>query len=203
MENNKSRKYGLILCLLVIILSIFLFTFKLGSDAIIDYDEGIYAQVTFQTIKSDDLLTLKIDKPWFEKPPLYLWTVIASEKIFSSSEFSVRLPSAIAGILTVILVMLIMYEITTNLYVSSLGGLILTLTPTFVEAGRQLRFDVPVTLAIVLSIYSFIKARKNPWWYIGIGVGIGVLSLYISSMVFFRFICSKREVSLFQIGKYT
>ncbi len=172
--KENIRRPGMLLCIGVVLVSSFLFLFRLGSEAIIDYDEGIYAQVIDRTVESGDLLTLKMDKPWFEKPPLYMWAAMVSEKLFSSSEFSLRLPSALAGILTVIVTMLIAYEITGNLLIAALAGAILSLTGGFVEAGRQLRLDVPVTLAVVFSFYSFLKGQRRPWWYVGVGIGMGI-----------------------------
>lgn len=172
------KKFGVVLCLAVVCFSSFLFLFKLGNEAIQDYDEGIYAQVITNTEQSGNLLTLQKDGPWFEKPPLYFWEAMAAEKIFSSPEFSFRFPAALAGILTVVFVMLLAFEIGGDFYLTTLSGLILTLTPAFLEAGRQIRLDVSVVFWIVFSVYCFIKAQKNQKWYLGVlpGVALGLLT---------------------------
>ena len=178
-------KYSVILCVIVACLASGLFLFRLGNEAIQDYDEGIYAQVINNTAQSGDFLTLKKDGPWFEKPPLYIWEAMVSEKIFSSPELAMRLPAALAGILTVILIMLIAYEISSSGYLAAASGLILTLTPAFIEAGRQIRFDVPVTAFIVFSIYCFIKGQQNKKWWLGIGIGIALGVMMKSVIGFF------------------
>lgn len=190
MLDELSKKYGFILCIFVFILVNFLFLFRLGNEAIIDYDEGIYSQVIESTANSDNPILLSKYGPYFEKPPLYFWSAIAINKIFESPELAYRLPSAIAGIVAVLLVMLIIYGLTGNLFLAGLGGLVLTTTPTFLEAGRQVRLDVPVTTGILFGVYSFIMARRKPIWYLGIGVGIaiGFMTKLVVGLFVFGFI---------------
>lgn len=171
-ENIKS--FGVWLCIIVITLSSFIFLFNLQKNAIVDYDEGIYAQVIERTLESGNIFNLKIDTYWFEKPPLYIWLSIFSSEIFSNVEFAYRFPSAFTGILSVLIVILITYHVTKSYFSASLSGLILTLTPSFIEAGRQIRFDVPVTMSILFSTLCLIKGKENKIWYLGIGIGIGL-----------------------------
>src|SRR5260370_9082896 len=42
--------------------------------------------------------------PWFEKPPLLYWMMMASYRVFGISEFSARLGPAICGLLTAVFV---------------------------------------------------------------------------------------------------
>ena len=38
--------------------------------------------------------------PWFEKPPLLYWMMMASYRVFGVTEFAARLGPAICGLLT-------------------------------------------------------------------------------------------------------
>jgi len=168
--------FGLLLCA-----SSFFLLFELGSFPLVDYDEAIYAQVISDTQNAGDFLTLRTpDGPWFQKPPLYFWLAMESEKFFGPSEFALRFPSAILGIAAIILTCLIAFELSSNTYIALIAGTILLTTGSFLEASRQLRLDVPVTTAILFALYSFVRARKNQKWYLGVAIGIGIGVLFKS-----------------------
>jgi 4-amino-4-deoxy-L-arabinose transferase-like glycosyltransferase len=101
----------------LIALSLFFFLFRLGSQALYDYDEAHYAQVIQQTLKSDDLFTFKrLGSEWFEKPPLLLWLTMASVKAFGESEFAMRLPTALFGVAAVMGAYLLVFYLTKNFW---------------------------------------------------------------------------------------
>ena len=52
---------------------------------LVDYDEATYAKVVVDTLHTGQVTDLyHFDKPWFEKPPLYLWMAVGSVKLFGS-----------------------------------------------------------------------------------------------------------------------
>ncbi|MFY9462254.1 MAG: glycosyltransferase family 39 protein [Candidatus Sungiibacteriota bacterium] len=140
-----------------------------------DADEATYAMVTREMIESGDFMTLTLfGEPWVDKPPLLFWLMAGSAKIFGLNEFALRLPSAIFGILAVVFTMGIIWELTKNKEATALGGLILVLFPLFLAAARNVRMDVPVTAAILGSLYFFIRGRTVSLYLIGFGVALGV-----------------------------
>ncbi len=161
---------------LIVILASLLFLFNLGQGAFRDYDEALYAEVIHDTEVSGDPFTLQyFGAPWINnKPPLYFWSAMVAEKVIPTKELAYRLPSAISGILCIILVMLIAYELSQSYAVASMAGAILMASPMFLYAARQLRLDVPVTSAILFSGYSFIRGLRDERWYAGIGIGIAI-----------------------------
>ena len=191
--DNALPAYAWYLICLIIVVSFSLFLFQLGSHAFIDYDELTYAQVIDNTLQSGTVLTLSRHRsPWFDKPPLYYWSAMAAGNLFENKEIAYRLPSALTGILSVVLVMLIAFELTESYVAAIIAGAILCTSPLFLEAGRQLRLDVPVTAAILFAVYSFIRGLKDPRWYMGVGVGIAlgiltksVIGLFPLGFIFF------------------
>src|SRR5262245_40023500 len=146
--SNWTPQHYLIV--LVTVVSCFLFLYQLGEHSFVDYDEASYAQVIDNTLSSGNLLTLnRLGNLWFDKPPLYYWSSMVVGTFVEHKEIAYRLPSAIAGILSVVLVMLIAYELTESYVAAIIAGAILCTSPLFLEAGRQLRLDVPVTAAIL------------------------------------------------------
>jgi 4-amino-4-deoxy-L-arabinose transferase-like glycosyltransferase len=75
-------------------------------------------------------------KPWFDKPPLYMWCTAFFYNIFGINEFSVRVTSGLFGIATVLLV-----YIFTKKMVSRNAGILAALTllasPHYLLGGRN------------------------------------------------------------------
>ncbi|MBP9669164.1 MAG: glycosyltransferase family 39 protein [Candidatus Pacebacteria bacterium] len=162
-------------CAATVVLAASFFLFNLGGEAFFDYDEATYARVTVETQQSSDLMTLRLlDRPWFEKPPLYFWLSMFFAEIFPTPEFAYRFSSALAGIGSIILVMLIAYHLTRRYPVACVSGLVLLFSPPFYEAARQMRLDVPVTLTILIAFYAFLKGLERPRWMLGIGLSLAV-----------------------------
>lgn len=186
---SEKRRWVLICTVSLVIASLSLLFVRLGTEPLLDYDEAIYAQVIKNTQDAGQFLTLQgIGSPWFEKPPLYFWLAMGSERVLGKNEFALRLPSVLFALAALLLTCLIALELSGSVPAALLSGGILLSTGSFVEAARQLRLDVPVTAAILFSIYSFVRARKDPRWYAGIAVGIAIGFLLKSVIALFALI---------------
>ncbi len=189
MGLNFTWQKGTIIFLVILIFSSFYFLFNLGKLPLIDWDEAIYADVANNTLTNGNFFTLtRFNEPWFEKPPLYIWLVMGSIKLFGVSEFSLRLPSALLGIVAVVILYFLTLELTGNEILSFFTALILLFSSPFYLFGRQSRMDIPVTAAILFSLLCLIKARKNEKWLIGFGVGIGIGILFKNVIGFLAFL---------------
>ena len=68
-------------------------------------DEGRYAEIAREMAVSGDWVTPRLnDLKYFEKPPLQYWLGAATFNVFGVTEWTARLPSAMAGLLAVIAV---------------------------------------------------------------------------------------------------
>src|SRR5436309_1244284 len=93
---------ALLLCATVMLL------WNLGAHPLKNWDESIYAEVAKEMVRTGDWLTPHWNsRPWFEKPPLYLWLAATSFKLFGITEFAARLPSALSGVGLVAIVYLL------------------------------------------------------------------------------------------------
>ena len=95
------------------------------------------------------------------KPGLYFYTVIPFIAIFDLNEWVVRLPSAIFGILTVILIYFLGKEIFKNKCVGLLSGFLLAISPWHLHFSRGGWETNMATFFITLGIYLFIKGKNN------------------------------------------
>ncbi len=168
-----SVSFGIIFCAVVVFVASFAFLYRLGEKPFWDYDEAIYANVIRDTVASGDVLTLKTGQDvFFDKPPLYFWTSMAADTVFHHPEFSYRLTAALAGIGSVILAMLISYELSGSFIAAGLSGLILLTCAPFLQEGRELRLDVPAAFGILIAVYSFLRGMRSSPWFLGIGIGL-------------------------------
>src|SRR6187401_2270269 len=76
----------------------------LGGVHLFDWDEINFAEISREMIRTNDYLTVQVNyQPFFEKPPLFRWMQVLCMKVFGINEFAARLPHAIEGIITVML----------------------------------------------------------------------------------------------------
>jgi hypothetical protein len=73
----------------------------LGEVHLFDWDEINFAESAREMLVSGNFLSVQIDyEPFWEKPPLFFWLQAMSLKLFSDPEFAARFPNAIAGIIS-------------------------------------------------------------------------------------------------------
>jgi 4-amino-4-deoxy-L-arabinose transferase-like glycosyltransferase len=151
---------GWMLC--PIFLTALIYFLSTTSRGVIDYDEGYYAQVARYMAESGDWVTPRANGVRFlEKPPLLYWITAASFRAFGINEFALRLPTALAVITLVWVVMLIGRRVS-----NEQTGLIAGLSTAF-SAGtflftRESLHDVWLVLFVALAIYAFVEWHLNP-----------------------------------------
>jgi len=95
--HNLSRYF------FVIVLGALLFLPFLGHVHLFDWDEINFAECAREMIVSHDYLKVQIDfKPFWEKPPLFIWMQVLSMKLWGVSEYAARFPNTVMGIVTLL-----------------------------------------------------------------------------------------------------
>lgn len=151
--------------ILLVILSVFLFFWKLDSTYLTNWDEAWYASIARNMAKSGDYITpIYNGKIWFAASPLYLWLEAIWFKLFGVSEFGTRFFSALSSVGSIILIYLIGKKLFSR-NVGIIAGLVLTSSIQFLYRGRTGNLDATLTFFITLAIFAFLKARKKPKWY--------------------------------------
>ncbi len=95
------------------------------------------------------------------KPGLYFYTVIPFVATIGLNEWAVRLPSAIFGILTVILIYFLGKEIFKNRLAGLLSSFLLAISPWHLHFSRGGWETNMATFFMALGIYLFIKSKIN------------------------------------------
>jgi 4-amino-4-deoxy-L-arabinose transferase-like glycosyltransferase len=89
--------------LCIFVFGAILFTHSLGKVPLFDWDEINFAESAREMISTGNYMRVQINyEPFWEKPPFFFWLQAASMHLFGVGEFAARLPNAICGILTLL-----------------------------------------------------------------------------------------------------
>src|SRR5689334_2554604 len=121
-----------------------------------------------------------------DKPPVGFWLQVFSAKLFGFSPFSVLVPQALAGVLSVIL----LYYLVRRHFGKAAGllaALALALSPISVVTNRNNTIDSTLTLVLLLGAWAVIRAAetgKFRWLLlcalcVGLGFNIKMLEAYL------------------------
>ena len=106
------------LSILVVVLAAVLFIPFLGSVHLFDWDEINFAECAREMLVTGEFAGVQINyQPFWEKPPLFIWMQALSMHVFGVNEFAARLPNALCGIAT----LLILFRIGNKLIDSRFG----------------------------------------------------------------------------------
>ncbi|MFA6518140.1 MAG: glycosyltransferase family 39 protein [Candidatus Shapirobacteria bacterium] len=137
------------------------------------WDEGRNAVSALEMIKNGNPIVTYfngIPDTWNTKPPLQIWIVAIMYKIFGVNELALRLPSAIAASLVVILIFGFGLKILKNRWIGLLGALIILSSMGFpdIHIGRTGDYDALLVLFISLgslSFFGYLENKANKWMY--------------------------------------
>ncbi len=121
-----------------------------------------------------------------DKPPLGLWVQALSATIFGFNGFSLLLPQAVAGVLSVALI----YHLVARVFGAGAGlvaALVLALTPISVAANRNNTMDSQLVFTSLLAAWAVSLAIERGKLgrlllcaiWVGIGVNIKMLQAYM------------------------
>jgi 4-amino-4-deoxy-L-arabinose transferase-like glycosyltransferase len=96
------------------------------------------------------------------KPGLYIYTSVPFVALLGLNEFSVRLPSALAGILSVYLIYLITLKLFNSKKLSLASAFVAAIMPWLIYFSRG-AWEVNLSLSLtLLGIYLFLKSFEKP-----------------------------------------
>src|SRR5579872_6205207 len=147
--------------LVLVALAMLVFLTGLGGTRLWDDDETFFAQTAREMFERGDLVV-----PWFNqtlfshKPPFMYWMMIGAYHVFGVTEFASRLPSAIFGIASVLLV----WRLGRILYSPRVGfwaGIVLATSLNFVVIARAATCDAELVVFCTLPIYLFVRGTAT------------------------------------------
>ena len=197
-----ERSWFWLVCLvcLVIVFS------NLGSSALFDPDEGRNAEKAREILLLDDWVTpYENFLPALDKPVFFYWLVAISFKLFGLSEWSARLPSALAGLGCIFLVYRFA-RLQWGLQEGLWSSLVLITSLEFFLFSRIVIFDMTLTFFISLALFSFYAVTQTDdpragkrhclLMYAAMGAGTlvkGPIALVLSGMIIFFYLLVTRK----------
>jgi 4-amino-4-deoxy-L-arabinose transferase-like glycosyltransferase len=114
---------------------------------------------------------------------LYVYSIIPSVAVFGLNEFATRLPAALYGLLTVLIIYFFAKEIFKNKYVGLLSAFLLAISPWHVQLSRTGLEGVMVPFLLSLGLFLFIKGVSGRSQYLLLSAIPFGLSLYAYAIV--------------------
>jgi 4-amino-4-deoxy-L-arabinose transferase-like glycosyltransferase len=200
--------------LLFFLAAFVLYLYGTGRVPLIGPDEPRYAQIAREMLDRGDPVTPTLGgRPWFEKPSLLYWMMMASFTAFGVSEWAARLGPALSGLLTALLVYLTGRRVERKCErkeeASGLGlwsGVALLSSAGMIIFSRGASFDVVVTMTLAAALSSFMmaeladsEAQRRLWlaaFYAAVGVSLlakGLIGIVIPAGVVGAYYLVRRE----------
>lgn len=110
--------------------------------------------------------------------PLYMYLTMPFIAIFGLSEFTIRIPSALLGSLTVIVIYFLSKEIFKNKYAALLSAFLLAISPWTVLSSRQVLQSTPAVFFLSLGFWLLLKGLSARGIFSVLGVICVGLSAY-------------------------
>ncbi len=152
----------------------------LGAGTLWDNSETAYGEVAREVLIYRDPVVMHLNgQPWFVQPPLYFWVAALFAKIFGTSEFALRLPSALA---TIAIVAGVGYGVARvrGGRASIFSSLVASTMLINVIVGRLAIMDAMLDAAIAAAIagtYAALRGSSIAWWYLAwAAAGLGSLT---------------------------
>ena len=171
-----------IILISILVLAAFLRLYNLGSFPALNADEaaiGYNAYSLLETGKDEHGNSWPVHFQSFNdyKPGGYFYLVLPFVKLLGLNEWAVRLPSALLGIFTVLLVYLLVKELFKDETLALTSSFFLSISPWHIHFSRGGWEVNTATFLMTLGFWLFIKFLKRPKLLIPSSVFF-VLSLY-------------------------
>jgi 4-amino-4-deoxy-L-arabinose transferase-like glycosyltransferase len=182
--------------LFLLLLASVIFLARVGTPAIFDDSDAMYAEVPREMVVSGDWLTPHADGVrYLEKPPLLYWLTAVSYRLGGVHEVTARLPCSIAEMATVWLCFLI-GELCFGLTAGFWAGLVMATAPGYFLFSQQIMPDMLFTALLALAFYAYLRgyveASRHPgpgralrWYLLFYGsLALAVLAKGLIGLVF-------------------
>lgn len=121
-------------------------------------------------------LSFKSTGDW--KPPLLIYLTTPSLALFGLNEFAVRLPIAIVGSLTPLVVFLLVKKLTRNKALGILTAFSLAISPWHLHFSRASFEAILALFFVLLGVWLFLESIEKRRWLLLVSVFCFALSMY-------------------------
>ena len=149
------------LALAAALLGAWLYLGRLGGAHLQRGNEAMYAHPPVRMVATGDLLVPYWEnRPFLDKPPLTFWALAASYRVLGVSVLSSKLPGALAGLATALLLAAWVSR-RSGARAGALAGLILLFSFQFLTVALTFAADIFLTLSVTLAVLALDAACRN------------------------------------------
>jgi 4-amino-4-deoxy-L-arabinose transferase-like glycosyltransferase len=187
MNSNRNPFFGpqqdSSITLALVFFCLFVLFYGLGGAALFEPTEGRNAEIAREILLTHDWVTPHDNFiPVLDKPIFFHWLIAICYKLFGVSEWSARVPSALAGLGTIGLIYLFARK-SLGVWEALWSSLILATSLQFFALSRVVIFDMPLTFFVTLSLCSFYwgtrsdSGHKKRLFYLLMYAAMGIAAL--------------------------
>jgi len=166
------------LLLILIIFFSFLIFYRLDWSTLMNWDEAWYGTVARNIANTGNFMKMEYnDKVYYHHPPLGFILMAISIKIFGNNEFAVRLPSAIFGLGSMILLYLIGLKLFKSKLVGFASSLVVGTSVWYLIRARSGDLDSVFIFFYLLTVFLSLKTKENFKWFILTMISFSLLLL--------------------------
>ncbi|WP_397451856.1 ArnT family glycosyltransferase [Pseudomonas sp. NA-150] len=190
----------------LLLIGCLLFFFMLGNHQLQGSTEARVAGIAMAMHLDNDWVIPKLfGEPFLEKPPLSLWLDASAIRIIGASPLAVRLTSAFAALLTMLLLFNFLRRYGRPTAIAWTAAVMLVTMSSYWNNARMVGEDSLLTLGVTLALLSYFLARQqqttqqpsaSSWGLFVLGIAIatltkGVLGLAMPGVVIFAYLLSE------------
>ncbi|RLA99110.1 MAG: glycosyltransferase family 39 protein, partial [Deltaproteobacteria bacterium] len=148
--------------LVVLLCGVFLFLPNLGGWDLWNPDEPRYAEIAREMLTTHQWVIPHLNgEVYYDKPPLFFAMIAGTSKVLGGlDERAARLPSAIFGLLTLLLVYILGKEMADE-RTGLLGALVLASSGQYFWLSRRANIDATLTFTTTLTILLFMLGYQR------------------------------------------
>ena len=127
-----------------------------------------------------------LDLGYLDHPPMVAWLIRAGTALCGDTQLGVRLGALLCGVIASSFI----YRLTRNLFDEAcalVALVVMQALPFFFFSGILMTPDAPLTAAWAALLYflerALLAGRSSAWWWVGVSLGLGLLSKYTIAMV--------------------
>ena len=204
-ENRPSGSVRLRHILILTVASLLLYFWDLGAIPFYDRGEPREGLVVAEMVSSGNLILPQVNGEYIPyKPPLFHWLGVVAVKLFGRvDEFTLRLPSALLGMLGILLT----YWIGARLWGARAGfiaGILLLSNVQWWIAATNVQVDMALGFFVVAAMFLFLLLYRapvvRPWQSAGLAILLacatlakGPLGIVLPSIAFVIFLALRRD----------
>lgn len=142
------------------------------------YDDARYALVAKDIVLNGHWMDIRSNGgPALEHPPLFSWMQAALFLEFGLSDSLAKLPSALCGLGTILLVYWLARRLLGDSFAAVLAMFVMATSIYFLKYAARAMTDVPFTFFFLCAICAWLLSEDDPRWYLAAGLFIAMAQM--------------------------